>query len=359
MWWAWSLASLTLVAVALSPASLWLQRWAESLTGPLPAPVAPVAALAIFTGVVVLLFELAALPALIYKAVCVDGAYGLASTSAVGALAAELPAAALALPLAAFVAALVRLSAVASAQWWWLCAGLGLSTGLVAAIGAGPLLLARLGAVRPLARTGLAAALAPVIAAARVPVFGVYEWGVGRRAHASALVAGVGRGRRVLVSSDLVRTWSDEEIAVVVAHELAHHAHHDVWRAVALNASIVCVGLWAADRVLLVMDRATGLGAAGDLSALPLIAVVCGGVWLVSTPLRHAQSRRHELRADRFALACTGAADAFGAAVRRLSAERLSEERPSTMTRWLFHRHPPVAERLGVAEAYRRRVGNP
>ena len=35
-----------------------------------------------------------------------------------------------------------------------------------------------------------------------------------------------------------------------------------------------------------------------------------------------------------------------GAAVRRLSAQHLAEERPSTLTRWLFHRHPPVAERL-------------
>jgi hypothetical protein len=39
--------------------------------------------------------------------------------------------------------------------------------------------------------------------------------------------------------------------------------------------------------------------------------------------------------------------------VRRLGAKHLAEERPSTLTRWLYHRHPPVADRLALAERYR------
>jgi Zn-dependent protease with chaperone function len=76
-------------------------------------------------------------------------------------------------------------------------------------------------------------------------------------------------------------------------------------------------------------------------------------VWAVLSPIRHAQSRRHERRADASALSWTGQADAFGAAVRRLSAKHLADERPSTLARWLYHRHPPVAERLALAESYR------
>jgi hypothetical protein len=53
-------------------------------------------------------------------------------------------------------------------------------------------------------------------------------------------------------------------------------------------------------------------------------------------------------------LQLTGEVDAFGAAIRRLSARHLSEERPSSLARWLFHRHPPVAERLASAELFRR-----
>jgi hypothetical protein len=32
----------------------------------------------------------------------------------------------------------------------------------------------------------------------------------------------------------------------------------------------------------------------------------------------------------------------------------LAEERPSVLTRWLYHSHPSVSERLALADAYRR-----
>ena len=59
--------------------------------------------------------------------------------------------------------------------------------------------------------------------------------------------------------------------------------------------------------------------------------------------------------ADAFALELTGRADAFQAAIRRLAAQHLAEERPSRLTRWLFHRHPSAAERLRLAESFERR----
>jgi STE24 endopeptidase len=77
-------------------------------------------------------------------------------------------------------------------------------------------------------------------------------------------------------------------------------------------------------------------------------------VWLLFAPVRFAQARRQERRADVFALAMTDGAEAFSSAIRRLGARHLAEERPSRVTRWLSHRHPTVAERLALADAYRR-----
>jgi hypothetical protein len=48
-------------------------------------------------------------------------------------------------------------------------------------------------------------------------------------------------------------------------------------------------------------------------------------------------------------LAVTGEADAFAAAVRRVGERNLIEDRPDTLTRWLFHRHPTIEERLAMA----------
>jgi STE24 endopeptidase len=352
--WAWISAFGMLTLVAVTPIGHWLERWAAGAVADWPSVLAPFAALVLFTLSVVAFWELAVLPATLHVAFGVDRAYLSAHESRWSALGGELQAVIVGAPFAILAAIAVQASVRIFGSWWWLSAACLLSLGLVAAMRVVPTVLGLVGTVRPLARKSLVASLASVIETARVPVAGVYEWGVGRGARASALVAGIGKTRRVLLASELARTWSDDEVSVVVAHELAHYAHHDLLRAAVLDAVILGLGLWVSDAVLERMGPALAVGAPGTLSSLPAIGLVSGLVWFCFTPLRRAQSRRQERRADLFALECTGHAEAFGAAVRRLSAERLAEDRPSRLTRWLFHRHPTVAERLAVADAFRR-----
>jgi STE24 endopeptidase len=239
-------------------------------------------------------------------------------------------------------------------RWWWTAAAPILAMALVGALHGGPALLARLGTVRPLVRGDLAPALSELARVAGVPIAGIQEWVIGEEARTTALVTGIGPSRRVLISSQVAGSWRDDEIAVVVAHELAHHAHHDLWRALGLNAAVLCAALWASDVAVRWVGFSLRIAGPGDPAALPLMALVAGAVWLICTPLRHAQSRRQERRADVFALEATGQAEAFAAAIRRLGERQLVEDRPSRLTRWLYHRHPSVSERLALAEAYRR-----
>jgi STE24 endopeptidase len=111
---------------------------------------------------------------------------------------------------------------------------------------------------------------------------------------------------------------------------------------------LLWLAFWAAEAA-----RAGWPGApAGGLAALPIVGLAAGAVWLALTPVRFAQSRAHERWADRFALQLTGEARAFGAAVRRLSERHLAEAEPTALVRWFFHRHPPVGERLRMAEQF-------
>jgi STE24 endopeptidase len=221
---------------------------------------------------------------------------------------------------------------------------------LALALRLAPLLFAWLGRVRPLDRPSLTTRLSTLAARARVPVAGIDEWVVDESSPATALVTGVGPNRRILLSSEIARRWTDDEVVVVVAHELAHHVYRDLWRTFAVHVAVLWVSLLAAQ---LAVTRLPA-GAAGDLAALPLVALVTCGIWILATPIRHAQSRRHERRADTFALAMTGGVEAFGSAVTRLGARHLAEEHPSAITRWLYHSHPSVAERLALASAFQR-----
>jgi STE24 endopeptidase len=187
----------------------------------------------------------------------------------------------------------------------------------------------------------------------RVPIASIDELVLGDTSAATALVAGTGQARRVFIGSELIRDWSDEEVAVVVAHEMAHHAQHHLWQTAALDGVILSLGFWAAERALATPGAAL---AAGDLTALPRIALVVGAVWLAFTPVRHALSRHHERRADLFALELTGSVAAFRTALRRLAERHLAEERPSRLTRWFHHRHPTVAERLALADRFQSQI---
>jgi STE24 endopeptidase len=346
-------AALMLSLIALTPVARWLREFAESFAGGLTGIAAGAVALVLFVVLVVVLWELASLPAAIYLARRVDSAFGQSAPSVEDVIAEQAHAAVLALPVAIVASAVVVGAVHLAGAWWWMIAGLLLALLLAVALRTAPFLFARLGRVRPLDRPTLAARLSKLAARARIPVAGIDEWMVDESAPATALVTGVGPARRILLSSEIARRWSDDEVIVIVAHELAHHYYRDLWRTFAVHVTVLWGSLLAAH---LVVTRVPPGLEAGDLASLPLVALVACGIWLLATPLRHAQSRRHERRADRFALTMTGGVEAFGAAVTRLGARHMAEERPSPLTRWLYHSHPPVAERLALAETFHKAV---
>jgi STE24 endopeptidase len=343
-----------LALAALTPVSRALADWSAGLgvgLGPATRDAVAVSALA---TLLLAAWEIAALPAALFL-VRSDRRTPIRAGVVDDVLLAQAQAAGIALPICLTAGLVWRGAVVVGGSAWWIVAAVAGSALLAAAMHAGPTVLGRLASTASLGDAGLASRLDALAQSAGVPVRGgILEWRVGSGAGRTALVAGAGDKRRILVASDLARDWSADEVAVVVAHELAHHRHRDLWRAFALDAGVLAVATLAAHLAVLRLGPALGLSGPEDLAALPLLVLAGGAAWLAATPLRHAQSRLHERRADAMALQLTGGADAFRTAIRRLGESRLAEERPSTVTRWLFHRHPPMAERIAHADAYQR-----
>jgi STE24 endopeptidase len=201
---------------------------------------------------------------------------------------------------------------------------------------------------RPLEREVLRERLLALSRKAGVPVLGAFEWGLGEKTtRANAALVGAGRTRRILVSDTLLEAYSDDEIEVILAHEIAHHVHHDMATALALETVVVAAALLAAHAVV------TGAGyAPANPAALPLLALAAGAVSFLLTPLGNAWSRHNERRADRFALELTGRSAAFITAMRRLGAQNLAEPDPSRPVLWFFHTHPTIDERIAAAKEF-------
>lgn len=252
------------------------------------------------------------------------------------------------------LAAVVVYAAIGlSATRWWLVVGAAFAAGTVTLALLGPLLLRPGLRARPLGRPGLAVRLEALARRAGAPVVGVHEWPGGPASTPNAAVVGVGTGRRVLLSDTLVDDYSDAEIEVVLAHELAHHLHRDIWKTIAFRAAVVCAAGWVAQRMLAGLGPVLGLSGAADAAGLPALALCAGGVTMAALPAANLLSRRHERRADRFALDVTGNHEAFVSGLRRMGTEHLAEERPSRLVKWCFYSHPPVAERVAAARRHR------
>ncbi len=161
-----------------------------------------------------------------------------------------------------------------------------------------------------------------------------------------------GRTRRILLSDTLLAEHSDEEIEVILAHELAHHVHRDIWSGIALETVLIALGFFAADRALTAMAGSFGLAGKGDVAALPVLLLAAGAVSILFLPIANGVSRVHERRADRYALRLTGNAPAFISAMKRLAAQNLAEERPSRLVEVLLHSHPSTQARIEAAERW-------
>ena len=83
---------------------------------------------------------------------------------------------------------------------------------------------------------------------------------------------------------------------------------------------------------------------------LPLLLLILTVFSMLSQPLQNAVSRRFERQSDAYALQRTGLKDAYLSAFRKLARLNKDDPSPHWLDVLLFHGHPPIAERLAMAE---------
>jgi STE24 endopeptidase len=347
---------LALAAFWLSGASAWLRTVAERAVdgaGVPPAAHGPLV-VAVYVAALCLGAEACAFPLAAYRGFVLDRRYGLTPQTFPGWCADHVKASLLGTALAV-AAAVTAYSALRwTPAWWWVITALAMSAASVLIAFAAPVLLFPLFfRFRPLEREPLAHRLTALTSRAGAPVLGVYEWSLGERSRtANAAMVGIGGTRRILVSDTLLAAYSDDEIEVILAHELAHHVHGDLWKAIGVDAVLTLGALAFAHLVLQLVPPMSGVTGPADVAGLPVL-LLASILWsLVTLPVVNGVSRAHERQADRFALDLTGNPEAFISAMRRLGAQNLAEEQPSRLSEWLFHSHPPLSQRLAAARAW-------
>jgi STE24 endopeptidase len=311
---------------------------------------------AVYVVAVVLIGELVQLPFAYYQGVTLERRYGLSTETTGRWWRDQAKATGIGLGFGV-IAALIVWSLL---RWmpdsWWIAAAAVFVVMLVGLAQLAPVVLLPIFYdFRPLERAALVERLLALANRAGTRVLGVFEWRLSDRTRkANAALAGIGSTRRILVSDTLLAEHSDDEIEVILAHELAHHVYRDIWSALALESVLLVAGFYLADGILSRFANSFGVAGKGDVAALPLLVLTLGVVSMVLLPVAHAFSRAHERRADRYALRMTNNVPAFVTAMKRLAAQNLAEEEPSRLVEILFHSHPPIRARIKAAHEWAR-----
>jgi STE24 endopeptidase len=339
-------------AMLLSGASARLAAFADRV-----APARPVAD-AVYTLLFRLLARLFLLPLAYLADYALEHRFGLSTQDHRGWLVDRAKATALGLafelPITLVSYATIRRS---PRRWWLILSGLALPfTVLLAQLY--PVLIAPIfNRFTPLDDPGLVERVRALAARAGVPVADVVRMDLSRQTRkANAFFAGVGPTRRIALGDTLLERFSPDEVEVIVAHELAHQLHRDVWKGVALGSAVTLGGAFALSRLAPPLarrlGRRTGVARIDDVASLPLFGLLLGLIGAASLPLASAFSRELvERPADRRALALTGRPDAFVSAMRKLAEQNLADPDPPRLIHLLLHSHPSVAERIAMAQA--------
>lgn len=177
----------------------------------------------------------------------------------------------------------------------------------------------------------------------------------------NAYVTGLGASKRVVVWDTTIRQMSEDEVLFTTGHEMGHYVLNHVRDGILFSCAVLVFFLYLAYRLLHWMLARWGetwaIRGQDDLAVLPaliLLAVIFGFLF---TPVSNAYSRYLEHQADQYGLevihglipdAPIVAAHAFQV----LGEVDLEEPKPSTAVKLWFYNHPPLDERMRLAQTY-------
>jgi STE24 endopeptidase len=238
---------------------------------------------------------------------------------------------------------------------WWLIAW-GIFIGLfVAMVQIAPVVLFPIFyKFQPLDREELKQRLLRLSERAGTRVRGVYEWKLSEKSKkANAALTGLGKTRRIILADTLLQNYSDDEIEAVLAHELGHHVHRHIVKAIGLQVAVTFFGFWLASVVLhYAVVRLHVFETLSDFANLPLLALVSTVLSFLLLPLLNAYSRQKEREADLYCFKSIASVEPFVAAMNKLASQNLAERSPSKWVELLFHSHPAISKRIAAAETY-------
>ncbi len=338
---------LTVMALVLArPVTLWLARFTASET----------VRLLLLFGITTLLHILVSFPLSYYSGFRLEHRFGLSHLSLGGWLWRYLKINTLALLFGGLLFTGLYWVIWLTGDWWWLvAAALFFLVSVLAGQLVPVLIMPLFYKIERVETPELAERMSRLAAGTGLSIEGVYRFDLSAdTAKANAMLAGLGRTRRVLMGDTLLARFTPDEIEVIFAHEIGHHVFRHIRKMIAVGAIYSTFGFWLVDRLVMAWARHTDPSIASPhqlpVYTLPFVMLVLTLFALLLEPLQNAISRRYERQCDRYALERTGMPGAYISAFQKLARLNKDDPSPHPLEVLLFHSHPPISERLAMAQ---------
>lgn len=169
-----------------------------------------------------------------------------------------------------------------------------------------------------------------------------------RSTKANAFITGFGHTKRIALFDTLISKHTVQELIAVLAHEIGHYKNkHILWR--------ILIGIAHTGLILYLLSVLLGSTGLYQAFYMDYISIYAGLLFfgLLYTPVEmvlsvalHILSRRNEYAADRFAARTTGEPGSLVEALKKLSANNLSNLTPHPFYVFLNYSHPTLLQRI-------------
>lgn len=174
-----------------------------------------------------------------------------------------------------------------------------------------------------------------------------------RSAKSNAYFSGLGPKKRIVLFDTLIENHSKEELVAVLAHEIGHYRKKHTLMNVLISVVQTGILLYV---LSLFIDNPLMSGALGAEQASFHMGILAFS--LLFTPinfvlglLMNILSRKFEYQADEFA-GKYYSAEALKTALKKLSADNLSNLHPHPAFVYVYYSHPPVLKRLEYLDQF-------
>jgi len=206
--------------------------------------------------------------------------------------------------------------------------------------------------LKPLADSDLTEHLKKMAERVGARLIGVFQMDMSSKTKkANAMFTGIGKSKRIILGDTLLSNFANDEIEVVLAHEMGHYYHKHIIRFMIAGLGASLLGFYVVHCVLYRALAELGLQI-HEVAGLPLFLFILFAFFLILMPFQNTYSRKLEKQADQFALEQTGMKEAFIRAMEKLAKQNMSDTNPHPAIEFILYSHPSIQKRINFARKF-------